>query len=607
MIKKVQDSYKHYLPSFIFGPLLKLFEATFDLLMPLFMKAIIDLNQYQEAENIPNKFSSILASFIRLFGTWVPSNQSLSDALIGGVIILVLGVIGFIITMLSQYLAARNASDVGTEVRNALFTKILSLGKKEREEVGNNTLITTLNSDTYQLEHGVLIFVRLAARAPFIIIGSLVFSFILDYRIGIAFLVIAPLITILIILVIRKANKNYLEIQNKLDNLSTKSSDTIEGIRVVKAFNKEEEALDDFKKQSSSYEKTSIFVHKINSLVNPLTFALTSFVTILIIFLVRESLLNGSEAEKVLISSTIIAEMSYLAQIFFATVQLALVLLDLTKATVARKRINRILAIEPLIINDKNGKKNEIKDKEEILSFKDVYFSYSDNDRYALSDINFSLKKGETLGVIGGTGSGKTTFINLIERFYDASKGEILYKGTPIKNYSLENLRNDIGLVNQKSSLFMGSVKDNFLLANSKLNDEEIDQYLKQAEAYDFIYKDEVALFKKVSEGGSNFSGGQRQRLCIARALAKSPELLILDDATSALDLLTDKKIRENISSNDEMSKIIISQRIMTVMNSDRIIVLDKGCVVGYGKHEDLLSNCPIYQEIYKSQIRGER
>lgn len=590
MIKRVSESYKHNFAIIAFGPFLKIIEAIFDLLIPLIMKAVIDLNNGKDPKG--------LSAFVRMFN---PGATPLGDALAGGIIILIMGIVGYVITMVSQYLAAKASVNVGTEVRGSLYRKVLTLSKDEREQIGNARILTLINSDTYQLQHGVLLFVRLVVRAPFILIGSLVISFTLDWRIGLAFTAIVPLIALVYFIVFKKSSKQYVDIQSNLDDLSNSTSEVSDGARVIRASNQQEQENIKFEKKTSSYEQKSIKVNRLNALVNPLTFAITSLVLIAIILVMQNSLFSADNIE---IVSTIIAEMAYLSQIFFVVVQLSQVVVEIVKASVSRKRINQLLAVTPKIVNSDNPKTNNVELGDKLIKFENVSFSFNNDNNYFLNDLSFEIRKGETLGIIGGTGSGKSTIINLIERFYDASKGQILYKGIPLKEYDLNALRNDIGLVNQKSSLFNGTIKDNYLMSNKNASDEDIITALKQAEAYEFVNRLDDGINHQVKEGGTNFSGGQRQRLCIGRALVKKPEILILDDSTSALDLLTDKKIRTTINELKDMTKVIVSQRVSTIQNADFIIVLEGGRVVGQGKHNDLLKECPIYQEIYETQIK---
>ena len=602
MINKVSESYKHNSLIIALGPFLKIIEAIFDLLIPLFMKAIIDLYQYNGPEDIPNPISSSLASFIRLINN---NSSSVNDDITGGIIILIMGIVGFLITMVSQYLAAKASVKVGTEVRTSLFNKTLRLSKIEREQIGNAKLLTVMNSDTYQLQHGVLLFVRLVVRAPFILIGSLIISFILDARVGIAFLAIVPLILLVNFLVLNRTSKGYVEIQSELDGISNQTSETVEGGRVIRASNNQEEESNKFSNKTNSYLNKSVKVNRLNALINPLTFAITSIVLIIIILLLQNDLFNSDANISSSIISTIIAEMSYLAQIFFVVVQLSMVAVELVKANVSRKRIDKVLAIKPSITSGSSSIKKD--ENAPIIKFDHVSFSFdSKQSNNFLNDLCFEIRKGETFAIIGGTGSGKSTIINLIERFYDVSIGNILFKGVPLKDYDLLSLRNSIGLVNQKSSLFKGTIKSNYLMSMPSASDEEIIDALKAAQAYEFVNKYEDGINHEVNEGGTNFSGGQKQRLCIGRALLRKPELLILDDATSALDLLTDKKIRDYVSSLKNTTKIIVSQRVATIQHADYIVVLEGGKVVGQGKHEDLLKNGPIYKEIYETQIRKD-
>lgn len=607
MIKKTFDSYKSNILSFVFGPMLKMIEAIFDLLIPLFMKSIIDLSKYGDANNIPNPISSSLAKFIRSFGTWVYGNQSVNDSLIGFVIIIVMGIVGFLITMITQYIAAKTAMKVGTQIRETLFNKILSFSKKERERIGSSKLLTILNADTYQVQQGVLIFIRLIVRAPFIIIGALVISLILNWKIGLIFIAIIPLILFVVFFIMNKSSKKYMDIQSQLDGLSNKTSDTVDGAKVIRAFNKQSLEDNDYSIKTNEYKKAAISTNKLNSLINPLTFAIISVATLCVVLIGGSPMINSASETNVEIASTIITEVAYLAQIFTTLIQLTNVVLVLTKSRVSRSRVDSVLTIEPSIRDCENPIIKNINDKDEIISFKDVSLCYEEEGNNAINDISFKLMKGQSLGIIGGTGSGKSTLINLIERFVDPTKGEVAYKGDDLKKYSLSALRNEIALVPQKSVLFKGTIKSNLLMGNLNASAKEIDDALKDAMAYDFVYKNDDNINHEVEEEGKNFSGGQRQRLCIARALIKKPEIIILDDSTSALDLLTDKQVRTNISEKYQgITKIIISQRVSTIMDCDLILVLDGGKLVGKGNHEYLLNNCPIYLETFESQTKKE-
>ena len=606
-IKRVGESYKNHIVALVFGPLVKVLEAIFDLFIPLVMKAIIDLNQYSEPSAIPNSISSFIAKIIRLFGVWIKDNTQLNDAIVGTVIILIMAILGFLVTMLAQFIAASTAVSVGGQIRLSLYKKILSLSKKDKERMGNSYIQTVLNNDVYQVERGVLIFIRLIVRAPFIILGSIVFCFILDWKIGLAFAFIAPAVFISLFLILNKSNKQFSVIQKSLDDVTDKTTDTINGARVIKAFDSLDYETSKFSQSNDEYFKKSISVQKNNALINPIVFEITSLVTIFVIFILMPALFNSDAAYKVILTSSLIAAMAYLAQIFFATIQLSSVLLDLTKAGVSRRRINSVFSIHNSIVTMENPISKTVNVGEEILSFSNVYFSFDEKEEhFALEDVSFNIKKGNTIGIIGGTGSGKSTIINLIERFYNPSMGQIRYKGVELESYDLVDLRNNIGLVNQKSFLFNGSIRDNFLMAKPDATDKEIEQVLKVAEAYDFVFKMPNNIESKVKEGGINLSGGQRQRLCIARALVKNPEILILDDSTSALDYLTDKNIRLKLKEMKDLTKIIISQRVSTICDCDLILVIDRGRVIGQGKHDDLMKTCNIYNEIAKSQMNLE-
>ena len=599
---KTWDIIKKSWPYFILGPAVKMIEAVFDLLIPLFMKAIIDLC-FSSSNDI---VSESLGSFIKCFGTWIPNNIELNYAIIGGFIILLMGITGFCTTMVCQYIAAKTATSVGTDLRDYLYAKILSLSKKERERFTENKMLTVLNSDSYQVQQGVLFFIRLGVRAPFIILGSLVISFILDYQIGLVFLAIIPIILLIVFLVMMKSSRKYLEIQSKLDDLSTKTSDNIAGTRVVRAFNRQEYEKQVFNIKTSSYQNEAIKVGKLNSLINPLTFAIVAIATICVVFIGGFSM-----NEKVtffghqLLPSTIITLVSYLTQIFQTLVLLTNLIQIFTKSLVSIKRCDQLFGLSSSIKNDGSYINKEYPMNTPYLIFNKVCLSYKDNGNNALTDLSFELNKGQSLGIIGPTGSGKSTLIKLIERFIDATDGEIIYKGKDIKDYSLKELRKEIGYVPQKANLFKGTILSNFQMANSEVSNAEIEKALKEAKAYDFVRSYNDYLHHEVEEKGHNFSGGQRQRITIARALVRHPELLILDDSTSALDLITDHEVRKNIAENyPTLTKIIISQRVSTIADCDLILVLEGGKIIAKGRHEELLSSCQAYQETYQSQAQ---
>ncbi len=612
MIEKTSQAYKRHPIAFTLGPALKMIEAVFDLLIPLFMKTIIDMSTFDGVRAIDSETNPIILAisrFITLFGVWIKDNPNLNYAIIGCVIILIMGILGFATTMLTQYIAARTAMAVGCDVRNSLYEKILSFSKMEREELGNARLLTTLNADSYMVQQGVLIFIRLIVRAPFIILGAIVISLILNWQIGLVFVSIVPLILFVVFFIMKKSSKEYLSIQKKLDNISIKTGDTLEGSKVIRAFNRQDYEEKSFREITGVYKENSIKVNFLNALINPLTFAIIALATLAVILFGGLPMFSASQEAGRAYSSTVITLVAYLAQIFTTLVQLTNVVMVLTKANVSSKRVDEVLAIQPKIHDIENPlvKKNYPLG-EEIFSFDHVDLAYKEGGNMALKNIDFRLNKGESLGIIGGTGSGKSTLINLMERFLDATNGQVKYKKEDIRNYSLESLRDEIALVPQKSVLFKGTIGSNMRMANPTATDEEIKNAMSDSLAYEFVSRYEDGFDHEVEEGGKNFSGGQRQRLCIARALVKNPEIIILDDSTSALDLLTDKKVRNNISEHyQNITKIIVSQRVSTVSECDKILVLEGGEVIGQGNHEELMKNCPIYKETYLSQVqKGE-
>ena len=384
------------------------------------MKAIIDLQKFNNPGDIPNKLTGSIAAFIRSIGSW-SNNQALSDALVGGTFILIMGIVGFIITMVSQFLAASSCVKVGTEIRNNLYSHIMKFSKKERERIGNGRIITTLSNDTYQIQNVVLLFIRLIIRAPMVLIGSLIFSFILDVKIGFIFLSIVPIILLIIFLVMSRSSKEFTNVQSKIDDISTDVSDTLEGNKVIHAFNKKEEEKVKFDKVNKEYKNKAIKAVRITSLVNPLIFAVISIATIMVVVFGGFPIFDNPNGTAY--ASTIMAEIAYLGQILFVLVQLSNVILNFTKGKVSRKRIDAIFAIKPSIVDDENGEVKDIKPGEVLYSFKNVSLRYEENGNNAISDISFDIKKGESIGFIGGTGSGKSTLISLLNRLNDIDEG----------------------------------------------------------------------------------------------------------------------------------------------------------------------------------------
>ena len=602
---RTSDIYKKHLFAMIVGPTIKIIEAFFDLMIPLFMKAIIDLQSYADSESIPNQLTLHVAKFIRSMGVWVNNNPALNDAIIGGTFILAMGVIGFIITMVSQLIAALTCVKVGTEVRDNLFSHVSHLSKKEKERIGKNKIVTVINNDTYQVQQGVLLFTRLIVRAPFVLIGALIFSFILNISIGFIFLAIVPVILGIVFFVMSKSSEEYLKLQNKVDDISENVSDSLEGNKVIHAFDKRNEENSKFDKTNVAYKNKAMDAIKITSLINPLTFAIISLATVMVVIFGGTPMFENPDAAS--FASTIMAEVQYLGQILFVLIQFSNVVLIFTKARVARKRIDEVFSIIPSIVDNEKGLIKEINNGDIIYSFKDVSLKYEEDGNDAISGITLDIKKGENVGFIGGIGSGKSTLISLFNRLNDIDKGTLLYKGVDIKEYRLNNLRDEVGVTSQKVTLFNGTIKDNLLIGNKDANDDEMIKALKIADAYEFVEKYDDKLDHEVNDSGKNYSGGQRQRLSIARTLIKNHEVIILDDVTSALDLLTEKRVRDNINNAfPEATKIIVSQRISSVAGCNQIYLLDKGVIVARGTHDELLKSSQIYKEIYDSQMLKE-
>lgn len=564
---------KNYKKEVIIGPIFKLLEAIFELMVPLVMAKIIDIGV---------------------------KNGDYNYVIKAGIALLVLGFLGLFCALVCQYSAAKASQGFGTDLRNDLFSHINSLSHSEIDIIGTSSLITRLTNDVNQLQLAVAMFIRLAFRAPFIIIGSAVMAMTLDLKLSIVFLFAIPLISLTLFWVMSKSIPFYSNIQKKLDKISLITEENLEGARVIRAFSKEENEKKRFIDASDDYTIASINVSKISALLNPLTSIIMNFAIVAILWYGGYRVNIGA-----LTQGQIIAFVNYMTQISLTLVVFANLVVIFTKAFASGERVYEILEINSSI-TDKNTKISPVSNALKV-EFKNVSFSYKGSNKNSLSNANIKVNTGETIGIIGGTGSGKSTLINLIPRFYEATEGEVLIDGVNVKDYNLNSLRDKIGIVPQKAALFSGTLRENMTLGNKNASDEEIKKAFDIAQASEFVNSLSQGLDTVILQGGKNLSGGQKQRLTIARALVKNPEILILDDSASALDFATDAKLRKAIKEETKnMTVFIISQRATSIKNADKIIVLDNGNIVGIGSHSELLKNCTVYKEICLSQLSSE-
>ncbi len=569
---------KKYKKQVILGPLFKIIEVIFELFMPLLMKYIIDTGYNSALET--GDYSKII---------------------IPGILIIVICILGFCSTLVCQYFASIASQGYGTDLRNLIFKKTNELSLKEIEIFGKGNIYNLISNDVNKMQVAMAMIIRLVVRAPALVIGSLIMSIFISLKASLIFLIVTVILSLIILIIFKVSSKQILNVQKSMDSITNLSNDDLSGIRVIKGFNHEEYEINKFKKVTNSYYKESKKNTFINALVNPLTFLIIDMASIFIIVLGKNDSISGSG----LTSGDLISLIAYLNQILLALVVICNLVVIFTKAFASKKRIDSYLNKESSIKNNGNVIKN-IDLNDDIIEFKNASFKYNENENEILKNLNFTIKKGETVGIIGSTGSGKTTLIKLLLRFFDCSSGEILYKGTNIKDYNLDSLRDEISFVPQKVSLISGSIKDNLLIGNKIATEEEIVNALKNAEAYDFVDKLKDKENTLLVEGGKNLSGGQKQRISIARALIKNSEIIVLDDSTSALDYLTDKNVRNNIKNMENKTTIMISQRATSLMNADKIIVLSHGEIESIGNSEYLLENSKVFKEIYDSQ-KGAR
>lgn len=558
---------KPYRKEAVIGFFFKLIEAFFELIVPIVVADIIDYG--------------IL-------------HQDQPYILQRGLLLLALALLGYACALVCQYFASKTSQGFGTYLRNDMFKAIHAYDYENIDEIGIPSLMTRITNDTNQLQLAVAMTIRLASRSPFLILGSLVMAFRISVPIALIFICAAPILALAIYGVMSKSLPLYLKIQKQLDHVSLICRENLAGIRVIRAFSKQKQEKERFQQATQKQKDMQIQVGKLSALLNPSTSVIVNC-AILVILYAGGLQVNAGH----LTQGEVIALINYMNQILLSMFAFANVIVIYNKATACYKRVQEVLAIQPAIQNGKCLIDNQ---EGPLVTFDHVSFSYQGS--HALHDLSFSIHQGETIGIIGGTGSGKSTLIHLIPRFYEATQGQIYIKNRPIQDYSLFSLRQMIGLVPQQATLFTGTIKENICLAKENASDDEVKQALHLAQA-SFVDEWKDGIYSHITQGGHNLSGGQKQRLTIARALVRNPELLILDDSASALDFATDAALRKAIATLPQTT-IIVSQRVSAIMHADKILVLSHGELVGMGKHDELMKTCEIYQQIVTSQMSKE-
>lgn len=569
-MKRLLVYLRNYKKESFFAPLFKMLEAIFELIVPLVVSSVID--------------NGILKNDYR---------KVLSD--VG--IMVILAVVGFTVSVTAQYFAAKAAAGFGRELRSDLFKKIQSLSFSELDSAGTSTLVTIMTNDTAQVQNGVNMVLRLFLRSPFIVFGSLIMAFTIDIKCALIFLVTIPILTAVIVAVMNYTMPRYRSIQFSLDELTLKTRENLSGARVIRAFTREAEETESF------YEKNKVLSHlqkavgRISALMNPLTYVIINAAIIVLIYEGGVRVNTGDLSQ-----GQVVALYNYMSQILVELIKLANLIVTVTRSFACASRIENVFKLENSLQHGGSNKKVN----DYAVRFENVSLKYKGSSEESLKDIDFKANKGDIIGIIGSTGSGKTSLVSLIPHFYDASEGTVYVDGIDVKAQDDNSLRSKIGFVLQKAVLFKGTVRDNLLWGNKNATDEEMNEALKNAQILDTI-NEKGGLDAEIKQNGANLSGGQKQRLSVARALVRKPEILVLDDSSSALDFATEAAMRKAILNlSYKPTVFIVSQRASSVMFADLIIVLDDGICVGCGKHADLLNNCDVYREIYESQFPKE-
>ena len=579
-MKKLLTYLKDYKKECVLAPLFKMLEAIFELLVPLVMAAVIDVGIAKN--DIPYIIKMCM-------------------------VMILLGIIGLVCSCTAQYYSAKAAAGFGTGVRHALFAHIQGLSFSNQDKIGTSTLITRMTSDINQTQNGVNMVLRLFLRSPFIVFGAMLMAFTIDAKSAWTFVVTIPLLSVVVFGVMYVTIPLYRKVQSKLDVVTKSTRENLTGVKVIRAFHQEEEEIREYAKDNQELMDAQMFVGRISGLMNPVTYVIVNAATA---YLIYQGALQVDFG--VITQGEVVALVNYMGQILIELVKLANLIVIITKAIASGNRIQGIFDIptEGRICKTKEtqeAKEQEIS-KDEMVMFSHVGLTYENASAESLTDISFCAKKGQTIGVIGGTGSGKSSLVHLIPGFYPHTAGTIRINGKDISSYSKEELRDKVGIVLQKAVLFAGTIRENLCWGKKDATDEELIEALKIAQALEVVEKKEGGLSAEVAQGGKNFSGGQRQRLTIARALVRKPEILILDDSASALDFATDAALRRAIAGMQEQPTVfIVSQRASSIQHADLILVLDDGELVGSGTHEELLKNCEIYQEIYYSQFPEQK
>ena len=573
---------KGYKKESILAPLFKMLEASFELFVPLVMAAIIDVGIANQDKPYIVKMCFVLIA---------------------------LGIIGLVCSITAQYFAAKAATGVGTGIRHGLFEHIQKFTFTEMDQLGTSTLITRMTSDINQIQSGVNLVLRLFLRSPFIVFGAMIMAFTVDVKAALVFVVTIPLLSLIVFGIMLVTMPMYKKVQADLDQVLLATRENLTGARVIRAFNKEEDETKRFENANQILTDAQKYVGRISGMMNPLTYIIVNGAIIALIYVGAVRVDVGD-----LTQGQVVALINYMSQILVELVKLANLIISVTKAAACLNRVESVLAVKPDMNEgevrwESNSSEEglELKNKVPVVEFSHVSLTYKGTSDTSLSDINFCAEKGQTIGIIGGTGSGKSSLVNLIPRFYDATEGTVKINGRDIKEYQTENLREHIGVVLQKAVLFKGSIADNLRWGKEDATEQDMYDALDISQAREFVDTKQGGLEFQIEQGGRNLSGGQKQRMTIARALVRKPEILILDDSASALDFATDAALRKSIKEmKNQLTVFIVSQRAASIQYADQIIVLDDGEMAGIGTHEELLKDCPIYQEIYYSQFPKE-